>query len=61
MEIVEISVPLANAIHDYLLSRPMREVEQIVAGLRGSERVTKPVETEDGNTASDRIEDRKAD
>jgi len=31
---IEIPEPLARALHDYLLSRPMGEVERMVAALR---------------------------
>ena len=31
---IEMPPELAQAIHEYLLSRPMREVERIVAALR---------------------------
>lgn len=46
----EIPLPgqLAQAIHEYLMGRPMREVEHLVAGLRQC------APAEQGNTASDR-------
>lgn len=39
MNKVTIPTELANAIHDYLMSRPMREVEAMVAALRQAEAV----------------------
>lgn len=32
-----ISQELAQAIHDYLMTRPMREVEHLVIGIRNAE------------------------
>lgn len=52
-----ITVPaqLAQGIHEYLMTRPMREVEGLVAGLR---QCAPPPEA--GNTASDRKAEKAA-
>lgn len=51
---MQTSIPtdLLQAVHDYLTTRPMREVEALVAGIR---RECKPIETGGDN------ENRKAD
>ncbi|HMV22634.1 MAG TPA: hypothetical protein PKE50_15295 [Rhodocyclaceae bacterium] len=48
-----IPTDLASAIHDYLTTRPMREVEGLVSALRQA----RPYE--ECNTASDRMEEKK--
>lgn len=44
MQNVELPQNLAQALHDYLMSRPMAEVEQLVMALRR----TKPAYSEGG-------------
>lgn len=39
MSKVTIPADLANALHEYLMTRPMREVEALVAALRQAEPV----------------------
>lgn len=40
---VTIPAELAQAVHDYLMTRPMREVEQMVVGMRQAEPVKEAV------------------
>lgn len=50
MDTIPIKIALLNALYQYLMTRPMGEVEVLVQGLRDSE-PAKPIE----NTASDRV------
>jgi hypothetical protein len=52
VDAVPVKIALVNALYQYLLSRPMGEVEGLVTGLRAIE---KPLDVPDENTASDRV------
>jgi len=52
VDAVPVKIALVNALYQYLMSRPMGEVEGLVMGLRAIE---KPLDVPDENTASDRV------
>lgn len=59
MNLIAVPADLLQAVHSFLLSQKMGEVEAMVMALRQCQPVNSPRDEDPGNTASDRAESRK--